>query len=139
MSDLRRAARSDIPVLSTLIEQSVRALHPQSYTPAQIDLALADVYGVDTTLIDDGTYFVVEDQVQVVACGGWSRRATLYGGDRFAGRMDDLLDPALDAAKIRAFFVHPDSGDGVWRPGCSSVARAKRSPPGFDALSSARP
>jgi GNAT superfamily N-acetyltransferase len=65
------------------------------------------VYGVDTQLIADGTYWVAE-MGEIVGCGGWSRRATLFGGDQYAGREDSLLDPTKDAAKIRAFFVHPD-------------------------------
>jgi len=80
-------------------------LQHTTYTSRQIELALAHVYGVDTALVDDATYFVIEDAAQLVACGGWSRRATLYGGDVYADRSDDLLDPAHDAAKVRAFFV----------------------------------
>ncbi len=105
---LRQATLADVPVLQALIEASVRCLHAQDYTPAQIDLALKHVYGVDTQLIADGTYFLVETGGKIVGCGGWSRRKTLYGGDVCAGREDSLLDPQTDAAKIRAFFVHPD-------------------------------
>lgn len=109
---LRKAQLSDIPTLNPLIEASVRGLQAQDYTPIQIKLALQKVYGVDTQLIADETYFVVEDVSSgapvIVACGGWSKRKTLYGGDQFSGREDSLLDPARDAAKIRAFFVHPD-------------------------------
>ena len=109
---LRKAQLSDIPALKPLIEASVRGLQAQDYIPTQIELALQRVYGVDTQLIADGTYFVVEEisdgQPVIVACGGWSKRKTLYGGDQFSGREDSLLDPARDAAKIRAFFVHPD-------------------------------
>jgi GNAT superfamily N-acetyltransferase len=109
MQQVRPAVRGDIPVLSQLIERSVRALHRDSYTFAQIELALTNVYGVDTALIEDGTYFVVESGPAIVACGGWSKRATLCGGDRFAGRADSLLDAQADAAKIRAFYVCPDN------------------------------
>ncbi len=109
---LRKAAHSDIPRLREVIEASVRGLQAQDYSPAQIEGALQSVYGVDSQLIEDGTYFVVEmaegQNKRIVACGGWSKRKTLYGGDQFAGREDSLLDPARDAAKIRAFFVHPD-------------------------------
>ncbi len=110
---MRLARRTDVEVLAALIDGSVRELQQQTYTARQIDLALAHVYGVDTVLIDDGTYYVVEERRTgdgagaIVACGGWSRRATLYGGDVFAGRSDDLLDPSRDAAKVRAFFVRP--------------------------------
>ncbi len=107
---IRPAVPADVPALRALIQTSVRALHPADYTPAQIEAALASVYDVDSQLIADGSYFVAETAEQppaIVGCGGWSRHATLYGGDNFAGRDDDLLDPARDAAKIRAFFVDP--------------------------------
>jgi GNAT superfamily N-acetyltransferase len=108
---LRKATAADIPRLREVIEASVRGLQAEDYSPTQIEGALQSVYGVDSQLIADGTYYVAEspepEGVQVVACGGWSRRKTLYGGDQFAGREDSLLDPARDAAKIRAFFVHP--------------------------------
>lgn len=107
---LRKAAMSDIPRMREVIEASVRSLQAADYTPAQIEGALKSVYGVDTQLIADGTYFAVESarEGQIVACGGWSKRKTLYGGDQYVGREDTLLDPSRDAAKIRAFFVHPD-------------------------------
>src|SRR5215469_3494926 len=105
---LRKAIAEDIPRLRELIEASVRGLQAQDYTPPQIEGALQSVYGVDTQLIADGTYFAVEsDGGQIIACGGWSKRKTLYGGDQYARREDSLLDPRRDAAKIRAFFVHP--------------------------------
>jgi GNAT superfamily N-acetyltransferase len=109
---VRLAEARDIPLLRELIEASVRGLQAGDYSPAQLESALRTVYGVDTQLIADGTYFAAEavessQGVQLVGCGGWSKRKTLYGGDQFAGREDSLLDPANDAAKIRAFFVHP--------------------------------
>jgi GNAT superfamily N-acetyltransferase len=91
-------------------------LQAQDYTPSQLESALRTVYGVDSQLISDGTYFAVEStmeadtgdgQTMIVGCGGWSKRKTLYGGDVWMAREDTLLDPATDAAKIRAFFVHP--------------------------------
>ena len=96
-----------------IIDASVRGLQAGDYSPTQIEGALASVYGVDSQLIADGTYFAAEvpdaeGERTIVACGGWSKRKTLYGGDQYAGREDSLLDPACDAAKIRAFFVHPD-------------------------------
>lgn len=105
---------ADVPALSSLIDVSVRGLQTQDYSPAQIELALKTVYGVDTQLIADGTYFVVETlpvgklKPLIVGSGGWSKRKTLFGGDAWTRREDDLLDPRRDAAKIRAFFVHPD-------------------------------
>ncbi|MGB8061014.1 MAG: GNAT family N-acetyltransferase [Candidatus Sulfotelmatobacter sp.] len=108
---LRKAVARDIPRLREVIEASVRGLQAEDYSPAQIEGALHSVYGVDSQLIADGTYFVAEIPegagMQIVACGGWSQRKTLYGGDQYASREDSLLDPAHDAAKIRAFFVHP--------------------------------
>jgi GNAT superfamily N-acetyltransferase len=111
---VRKAVSADIPTLESLIDLSVRGLQAQDYTPDQIDEALRSVYGVDTQLIADETYYAAEAisddrRPVIVACGGWSKRKTLYGGDRYAGREDLLLDPAKgEAAKIRAFFVHPD-------------------------------
>src|SRR5689334_2102506 len=118
---IRLATATDIPVLRDLIEASVRGLQCQDYSPTQIDSALATVYGVDSQLISDGTYFVAEANASatvtgaqgsradlaIVGCGGWSKRKTLYGGDQWTGREAALLDPQQDAAKIRAFFVHP--------------------------------
>lgn len=108
---LRLAEVSDVPTLSKLIDSSVRGLQQDDYTPAQIDSALRTVYGVDSQLISDGTYYVAEalqEPPVIVGCGGWSKRKTLYGGDQFHGREDGYLDPATDAAKIRAFFIHPE-------------------------------
>jgi GNAT superfamily N-acetyltransferase len=110
---IRKATAVDILRLREVIESSVRGLQAKDYTPAQIEGALATVYGVDSQLIADGTYFVAEiagpgaNEFTIVACGGWSKRKTLYGGDQFSGREDSLLNPACDAAKVRAFFVHP--------------------------------
>jgi len=110
---IRLANPEDIPQLRPLIEQSVRVLQRDDYSAEQLEAALGTAYGVDTQLITDGTYYVVETagaagERALVACGGWSMRKTLYGSDRGPFRDDAMLDPALDAAKIRAFFVHPD-------------------------------
>jgi GNAT superfamily N-acetyltransferase len=105
---LRQAVPADVPALRLLIDASVRGLQAADYTPAQIEGALQSVYGVDSQLIADGTYFVVEAENLIVGCGGWSKRKTLFGGDRWTGREDSLLNPDQDAAKIRAFFVRPD-------------------------------
>lgn len=107
----RLAIASDAPRLRALIEASVRGLEADDYSPSQIDQALGTWLGLDTQLIADGTYFAVEpiaDPSVLVACGGWSRRRTPYGSDHRPGRDDSFLDPRKDAAKIRAFFVHPD-------------------------------
>jgi GNAT superfamily N-acetyltransferase len=105
---LRKATAADVPILRTLIEASVRGLQGADYSPSQIESALASVYGVDSQLIADGTYFVVEEHGLIVGCGGWSKRKTLYGGDVWIAREDSLLDARKDAAKIRAFFVRPE-------------------------------
>src|SRR5271163_1278526 len=104
---LRPAVPEDIPALTSLIAASVRIVQAADYTESQREAALASVYGVDTQLISDGTYFVAEVDGTIVACGGWSKRKTLFGADHCAGREDLLLDPERDAAKIRAFFVDP--------------------------------
>ncbi|MGC2694463.1 MAG: GNAT family N-acetyltransferase [Candidatus Angelobacter sp.] len=111
---IRPAVEADIPVLRKLIDTSVRRLQADDYTAAQIDAALRTVFGVDSQLISDGTYLVAEARTEseeslvIAGCGGWSKRKTLYGGDRWQHRQDDLLDPQRDAAKIRAFFIHPN-------------------------------
>ncbi len=105
---LRQAVPTDVPALRLLIDASVRGLQTTDYTPAQIEGALETVYGVDSQLIADGTYFVVEAAEVIAGCGGWSKHKTLFGGDRWMAREDSLLDPRHDPAKIRAFFVHPD-------------------------------
>jgi GNAT superfamily N-acetyltransferase len=108
---VRQAVADDVPALQSLIRRSVLGLQAADYTAEQLELALERVFGVDTQLIEDGTYFAVEAQAgtdKVLAgCGGWSKRRTLYGSDHCAGREDTLLDPQQEAAKIRAFFVHP--------------------------------
>jgi GNAT superfamily N-acetyltransferase len=112
---LRLATEEDIPPLHALIEASVRGLQAADYTPAQIEGALGTVLGLDTQLIRDETYFVAETPDQnpitrkrLAGCGGWSKRKTLFGADRGPGREPALLDPVVDAAKVRAIFVHPD-------------------------------
>jgi GNAT acetyltransferase-like protein len=109
---VRKAVLADVARLREVIEASVRGLQAEDYSPSQIERALKSVYGVDTKLISDGTYFVAEvtatNRIAIAGCGGWSKRKTLFGGDQYAEREDSLLDPARDAAKIRAFFVHPE-------------------------------
>lgn len=108
MSKLRNATAADTPALNELIARSARGLSTQDYRPEQIEGALQGAFGVDSQLLADATYFVVEDQGRIVACGGWSFRSTLFGGDARAGRDSSILDPRTQAAKIRAFFVDPD-------------------------------
>ncbi len=104
---LRHATLDDKAELVELIARSARELSAEDYTPAQVEGALRGAFGVDTQLIMDRTYFVAEADGKLVACGGWSKRRTLFGGDARTGRDAAELDPAVDAAKIRAFFVDP--------------------------------
>ncbi len=104
---IRPATIEDLPALERLIPASVRSLSAGYYTSRQIESALVYVFGVDTQLIADGTYLVAEAADEIAGCGGWSRRRTLYGGDQMKEEKDPLLDPATDAARIRAFFVDP--------------------------------
>lgn len=96
-----------MPALRALIGESVRGLSVGYYTPAQAESALVHVFGPDTQLIADRTYYVVESDQTLVAAGGWSRRDTHYGGDQMKTGEDPTLDPATEPARIRAFFVHP--------------------------------
>ena len=104
----RLATFEDIPFLQQLIAASVRGLSTAYNTPNQIESAIKYIFGIDTQLIIDGTYYVAQVDDSIVGCGGWSKRNTLYGGDQHKAVEDPLLDPAQDAARIRAFFVHPD-------------------------------
>ena len=99
---------ADLPSLGPLIAASARELSRGDYTSEQVDGALRGAFGTDTQLIRDGSYFVIEAGARLAGCGGWSRRRTLFGSDARTGRDATELDPAKDAAKIRAFFIHPD-------------------------------
>jgi GNAT superfamily N-acetyltransferase len=104
---IRSARRDDIPRIERLIERSVRGLSAAHYDAAQIESALRFMFGVDSQLVDDGTYHVIEADGALVASGGWSRRRTLFGGDQWKHGADEPLDPAREPARIRAFFVDP--------------------------------
>ncbi len=104
---IRLATLADLPALRNLIDLSVRGLSGQYYTQAQIASGLTYVFGVDTQLINDATYFVAEVEHELVGSGGWSKRKTLFGGDQLKSNQDPLLDPEHDAARIRAFYVDP--------------------------------
>lgn len=114
---VRVALESDVDRLQSLIRSSARILSRGFYSDAETESAIRFVFGVDSALVRDGTYFLVERFGNLVGCGGWSRRRTLYGGDqRPVGSVDELLDPARDAARIRAFFVSPEAArTGVGR------------------------
>jgi GNAT superfamily N-acetyltransferase len=104
---IRQARETDVAASGSLIERSARELSVGFYSVDQIDAAVAHVFGVDTQLVADGTYYVIEADHALAAAGGWSARRTLYGGDQMKRAEDPLLDPLTDAARIRAFFVHP--------------------------------
>ena len=124
----RLAAREDLDALRELMNVAIGELQKPFLDPAQI-ASSRTIMGLDTQLIDDGTYFIVTDNGALAGCGGWSRRATLYGGDRSPGRDAALLDPAKDAARVRAMYTHPDfTRRGVGRlilKLCEEAARAE--------------
>jgi N-acetylglutamate synthase-like GNAT family acetyltransferase len=107
---LRLATPDDTAALHDLIAASVRGLMEGEYSSAQLEEALGTWLGLDSQLIADKTYFIAEAEGNIVGCGGWSKRKTPFGSDHRPGRENALLDPATDAAKIRAFFIHPDWG-----------------------------
>jgi GNAT superfamily N-acetyltransferase len=107
MLAVRTATLADRDVLRDLIARSARQLSAADYRPEQVEGALQGAFGVDSQLIHDATYFVVEDDGVIVGCGGWSYRKTLFGGDKRPERDAAELDPRTEAAKIRAFFVDP--------------------------------
>ena len=131
---IRKARMEDREAIQQLIAESARKLSREHYSDTQIEAAIARVFGVDTTLIEDGTYFVVEIDEQLAGCGGWSKRKTLFGGDQYSSRNTAYIDPETEPAKIRAFFIHPDHArKGVARvilSRCEDEARAQ----GFRAL-----
>ena len=124
----RFAHRDDLDALRALMDAAISELQKPFLDESQIASSRA-IMGLDTQLIDDGTYFVVETEGQIAGCGGWSRRATLYGGDQTPGRSAALLDPAVDAARVRAMYTHPDhTRKGVGRlimSLCEEAARAE--------------
>ncbi len=126
---IRSAVRADQPRLEQLIAESARTLGTRAYRSEQIEAALRGAFGVDTQLIDDGTYFVAELGGVIVGCGGWSRRSTLFGSDRHAQRDARELNPQTDAARIRAFFVAPEHArQGIGRAllmRCEAAAQAQ--------------
>lgn len=131
---LRPATDADLPALRALIDASVRGLAPGYYTPAQVDASLTHVFGVDTQLLADGTYYVIEVDGTLAAAGGWSGRRTLFGGDQMKGAADPRLDPATEPARIRAFFVHPDWARRGLARRLFEHCRAEAAAAGFRAL-----
>lgn len=106
--NIRKASLEDRAKIQELIAASARGLSREHYDDAQIEAAIQTMFGVDTDLIDDGTYFVAEIEGELVGCGGWSRRRTLFGGDQYTTRDRGYINPATDPARIRAFFIHPN-------------------------------
>ena len=131
---VRKATLADREAIAQLITASARGLSRGHYADEQIEAAIASIFGVDTDLIDDGTYFVAEQDGKLIGCGGWSKRKKLYGGDHFPIHDTGMLDPANEPARIRSFFVHPDHArKGVARTMlavCEHEAKAH----GFSAL-----
>jgi GNAT superfamily N-acetyltransferase len=131
---IRKATMEERDAMWQLIAESARHLSRAHYDDQQIETAIATVFGVDTSLIEDGTYFVVEVDSELAGCGGWSKRKTLYGGDQYTSRDPGYLDPTSEPAKIRAFFIHPNHArKGIARAllnHCEAEARAE----GFRAL-----
>src|SRR5215213_1299201 len=103
----RLAQRDDLDLLKALMDTAISQNQKTFLNESQIASSRA-IMGLDTQLIDDGTYFIVEAEGQLAGCGGWSRRATMYGGDQTPGRSAALLDPTKDAARIRAMYTHPN-------------------------------
>ena len=114
--EIRTATLADRETIQQLIAISARELSRGYYSEEQVTAALNSIYGVDSMLIEDGTYFVAEADDIIIGCGGWSKRKTLFGGDQFSKRDAGLLDPRFDPAKICAFFIHPNSArQGIGR------------------------
>jgi GNAT superfamily N-acetyltransferase len=126
---MRVAVMDDVPALQKLIPHSARELSKGYYTPQQIESAITYIFGVDTQLITDRTYYVAEAAGQMVGCGGWSKRKTMFGGDQMKAAQDPMLDPKVDAGRIRAFFTHPEwARKGIGRriiQACEEAAKAE--------------
>jgi GNAT superfamily N-acetyltransferase len=126
---IRIATAADIPSLGPLIAESVRGLSRGYYSTEVAERALVRVFGVDSQLVEDGTYYVAERDGELAGCGGWSKRATLFGGDQTKRGEDAELDPGSAPARIRAFFVHPSHArQGIGTrllEVCESAARAR--------------
>ncbi|HHF7366751.1 TPA: GNAT family N-acetyltransferase [Legionella bozemanae] len=105
---IRNVLIDEIKTLNQLIKYSARELSQEDYTSQEIEGAIHFIFGVDKELIKDQTYYAIEKKGNVIACGGWSKRKTLFGGDQCSAREEGFLNPQTDYAKIRAFFVHPN-------------------------------
>lgn len=105
---IRNATFDDIDTIKDLIEKSVHGLQAGQYSKSQRDAALGTVFGIDTNLFKDQTYFIIEVGGKLAGCGGWSYRKAMFGADSLTSAEPEKLDPIMDAARIRAFFIHPD-------------------------------
>jgi GNAT superfamily N-acetyltransferase len=125
---LRLAEPADLPALRALMDLAIARLQAPFLSPEAVAASFS-IMGLDTQLVADRTYFVVEAGDRIAGCGGWSRRATLFGGDHSAGRDAAVLDPAKDAARVRAMYTHPDfARRGVGRmilDACEAAAAAE--------------
>ena len=132
--NIRKARIDEREAIQVLIAESARYLSREHYTDTQIEAAIATVFGVDSSLIEDGTYYVAEIDGELAGSGGWSKRKTLFGGDQYTSRDTSYLDAETEPAKIRAFFIHPaHARKGIARAilsQCETHARAE----GFRAL-----
>ncbi|MGE0545626.1 MAG: GNAT family N-acetyltransferase [Kofleriaceae bacterium] len=124
---VRHAGADDIPAIQSVMDRSIRQLMAEFLAPAAIAASI-ELMGLDTQLIADGTYFAIDDGERLVGCGGWSRRATLFGGDHTKGRNDALLDSRTEPARVRAMYTDPDyARRGIGRAiliACEAAARA---------------
>jgi GNAT superfamily N-acetyltransferase len=124
---VRVATRDDIPRIRPLMDRSIRALLKPYLLPEAVEGSF-EIMGLDTQLIDDGTYFAIDDGAELVGCGGWSARETLFGGDHSTGRSAAMLDPTADAARVRAMYTSPEHArQGIGRAiidACEAAARA---------------
>ena len=132
--NIRKARIDEREAIQVLIAESARYLSREHYTDTQIEAAIVTVFGVDSSLIEDGTYYVAEIDGELAGSGGWSKRKTLFGGDQYTSRDTSYLDAETEPAKIRAFFIHPaHARKGIARAilsQCETHARAE----GFQAL-----
>lgn len=131
---LRKASVADRPSIEQLIVASARGLSRADYSEEQIEGAIKTVFGVDTNLILDGTYFVADNGGELIGCGGWSKRRTLFGGDQYATRDAAELDPKTEAARIRAFFIHPEHARKGIARAILDVCEAEAKAAGFQSL-----
>jgi len=131
---IRKATLSDRPAIEQLIVASARGLSRADYSEQQIEGAIKTVFGVDTNLILDGTYFVADNDGELIGCGGWSKRRTLFGGDQYATRDAAELDPKTEPAKIRAFFIHPEHARKGIARAILDVCEAEAKAAGFQSL-----